>query len=95
VLRHINDYAGLPFVASDLGFFKEFSSKGLGITVKRDPAAFAYALKALDKDYMAYSQRVCDFKEQLKWDVVAGQHASLYRRIINADVGSSPLISTP
>lgn len=35
----------LPFVASDFGFFREFSSKGLSITVKRDPAAFAYALK--------------------------------------------------
>jgi hypothetical protein len=41
---------GLPFVASDLGFFREFSSKG-SIIVKRDPVAFAYALKALEKDY--------------------------------------------
>jgi glycosyltransferase involved in cell wall biosynthesis len=86
---------GLPFVASDLGFFEEFSLKGLGITVKRNPSAFAYALEALDKDYTAYSQRVCTFKEQLKWDVVAAQHASLYRQIINANVGSSPLISVP
>ena len=88
---------GLPFVASDLGFFREFSSKGLGITVKRDPTAFAYALKALDKDYEAYSQRVQHFKEKLKWDIVAAQHAALYRRIIaNADMGkpSSPLLST-
>jgi glycosyltransferase involved in cell wall biosynthesis len=86
---------GLPFVASDLGFFREFSSKGLGlgITVKRDPAAFAYALKALDKDYEEYSQRVKHFKEKLKWDIVAAQHAALYRRIImNADIGK-PLIS--
>jgi glycosyltransferase involved in cell wall biosynthesis len=88
---------GLPFVASDLGFFREFSSKGLGITVKRDPAAFAYALKALDEDYEAYSQRIQHFKEKLKWDIVAAQHAALYRRIItNADTGkpSSTLLST-
>jgi glycosyltransferase involved in cell wall biosynthesis len=85
---------GLPFVASDLGFFREFSSKGLGITVKRDPAAFAYALKALDKDYEAYSQRVQHFKEKLKWDVVAAQHACLYRRIMSADMGE-PLLSNP
>ena len=26
---------GLPFIASDLEFFREFSSMGLGITVKR------------------------------------------------------------
>ena len=65
---------GLPFVASDLGFFREFSSKGLGITVKRDPASFVYALKVLQKDYEAYSQRVHHFGEKLKWDVVAAQH---------------------
>lgn len=71
---------GLPFIATDLGFFKEFSSKGLGITVKRDPAALANAFKALDKDYDAYLQRVSRFKEKLKWDIVAEQHVSIYRR---------------
>jgi glycosyltransferase involved in cell wall biosynthesis len=67
-----------------LGFFREFSSKGLGITVKRDPAAFADALKALDKDYEAYSQRVDNFKEKLKWDRIAAQHIAVYRRVIDA-----------
>jgi glycosyltransferase involved in cell wall biosynthesis len=88
---------GLPFVASDLGFFREFSSKGLGITVKREPAAFAHALKALDKNYEAYSERVCRFKGKLKWDVVAAQHASLYRLVTNADRGKPilPLLSAP
>ena len=86
---------GLPFVASDLGFFREFSSKGLGIAVKRKPAAFARALKAIDKDYEVYFQKVQHFKEKLKWDIVAAQHAALYRRIItNTDVGK-PLISAP
>jgi hypothetical protein len=32
-------------------------------------------MKALDKDYEAYCQRVHHFKEKLKWDVVAAQHA--------------------
>ena len=88
---------GLPFVASDLGFFREFSSKGLGITVKRDPATFAHALKDLDKNYEAYSERVCRFKGKLKWDIVAAQHASLYRLVTNADMAKpiSPLISDP
>jgi len=45
---------GLPFVASDLPFFKEFSSKGLGITVKRESASFATGLINLDKDYDVY-----------------------------------------
>jgi glycosyltransferase involved in cell wall biosynthesis len=79
---------GLPFVATDLGFFKEFSSKGLGITVKRKPAAFANALRALDKYYEEYLQRVSIFKEKLKWKIVAEQHASLYRCVIN---GRPPL----
>jgi glycosyltransferase involved in cell wall biosynthesis len=88
---------GLPFVASDLGFFRDFSSKGLGITVNREPAAFAYALKALDKNYEAYSERVCHFKGKLKWDVVAAQHASLYSLVTNADMAKpiSPLLSAP
>lgn len=81
---------GLPFVATDLGFFKEFSSKGLGITAKRNPAAFANALRALDKCYEGYLQRVSSFKEKLKWDIVAEQHASLYRCII---AGRAPLFA--
>jgi hypothetical protein len=77
--------------------FSEFSSKGLGITVKREPAAFAHALKTLDKNYEAYSERVCRFKGKLKWDVVAAQHASLYRLVTKADRGKpiSPLLSAP
>jgi glycosyltransferase involved in cell wall biosynthesis len=83
----------LPFVASNLGFFREFSSEGLGITVKRSPIAFADALEALDEDYEAYSQRVQHFKEKLKWNIVAGQHAALYRRIITSTDMGKPLIS--
>ena len=39
---------GIPFIASDLPFFKEFASKGLGIATKRTPNAFADALLELD-----------------------------------------------
>jgi hypothetical protein len=35
---------GKPFIASDLPFFKEYSSLGLGIAVKRKPDAFANGL---------------------------------------------------
>jgi glycosyltransferase involved in cell wall biosynthesis len=82
---------GLPFVATDLGFFKEFSSIGLGITVKRNPGAFANALRALDKNYEEYFQRVSTFMEKLKWGTVAEQHASLYRYIID---GRSLLVAS-
>ena len=75
---------GLPFVASDLPFFKEFSSKGLGITVKREPAAFANGLITLDKDYGAYLEEVNHFRENLKWDLIAIQHSELYERVLSS-----------
>ncbi|HET7148924.1 MAG TPA: glycosyltransferase family 4 protein [Candidatus Nitrosopolaris sp.] len=75
---------GLPFVASDLGFFREFSSKGLGITVKRKPDAFANGLRTLAKDYDTYVREVNKFKEKLKWDLIATQHSALYENVLNA-----------
>jgi hypothetical protein len=36
-------------IATDLGFFKEFSSKGYGIYVKRKPDAFANGLRTLER----------------------------------------------
>lgn len=75
---------GLPFVASDLGLFREFSSKGLGITVKRKPDAFANGLRTLAKDYDTYVREVNKFKEKLKWDLIATQHSALYENVLNA-----------
>ena len=73
---------GLPFIASDLEFFREFSSMGLGITVKRDANAFAKALLDLDDNYLAYSKAVESFKSQIKWDYVASMHTRIYDDII-------------
>jgi glycosyltransferase involved in cell wall biosynthesis len=75
---------GLPFVATDLPFFKEFSSKGLGIVVKRKRAAFAKALKTLDKDYNIYLEAVNSFRKNLKWDLIAMQHVELYKRVLSS-----------
>jgi glycosyltransferase involved in cell wall biosynthesis len=72
---------GLPFVASDLPFFSEFSSEGLGITVKRKPDAFADGFKALAVEYDAYAKKVNNFKQKLNWDVIARQHSSLYQQV--------------
>ena len=69
---------GLPFIASDLEFFREFASKGLGITVKRHPKAFEKSLLELDTNYSAYSMAVESFKNKLKWDYVANMHTQLY-----------------
>jgi glycosyltransferase involved in cell wall biosynthesis len=69
---------GLPFVATNLEFFKEFASRGLGITVKRNAAAFSKALLFLDRHYEEYSKRVVTFKKELSWQEVANKHAQLY-----------------
>jgi glycosyltransferase involved in cell wall biosynthesis len=69
---------GVPFVASDLGFFREFSALGLGITAKREPGDFSNAIKRLDRDYDDYVKRVAEFKQKLSWDSVARQHQSVY-----------------
>ena len=69
---------GIPFIASDLGFFKEFSNQGLGVTVKRNPEAFSNGLRRLDKDYSCYIGSIDGFKQKLKWNFVASQHASIY-----------------
>jgi glycosyltransferase involved in cell wall biosynthesis len=80
---------GLPFIASDLGFFKEFANKGLGIVVNRKSEEFSNAIKVLEKNYLHYVERVNRFsKTYLSWDSVAKQHIKLYLDVIsNADYG--------
>lgn len=73
---------GLPFVASDLGFFKEFAKKGLGITVRRKAANFSKALKTLEEDYSYYKSKVEHFKSNLSWDSIARQHITLYMNVL-------------
>jgi len=74
---------GLPFVASDLGFFREFASQDLGITVKRNPNEFSKGLKRLERDYLYYRQNIDRFNKKLKWDFVANQHNLMYSSIVN------------
>jgi len=71
---------GLPFVATDLEFFREFSSQNLGITVKRNPASFSKGLQELLKNYSKYAQAVNDFKGKLKWSNVAKEHLKIYEK---------------
>jgi glycosyltransferase involved in cell wall biosynthesis len=72
----------LPFVASDLDFFKEFAEMGLGITAKRDPVSFAKAIHELGESYDKYSKSVDNFKGQLRWEVVSKQHIDIYSHAI-------------
>jgi len=69
---------GLPFIESDLEFFREFASMGLGITVKTHPKAFEKSLLELDTNYSAYSMAVESFKYKIKWDYVTNMHTLLY-----------------
>jgi len=75
---------GLPFVATNLKFFEEFSQKGLGITVKRSPDQFSKALEIIDKDYMKYIKAVESFQKEISWQSIASQHARIYAQIIKA-----------
>lgn len=73
---------GLPFVATSLEFFKEFSKKGLGITVNRSPDEFSKALVTLNRDYMKYLKTVESFRKEISWQGIANQHAQIYTQII-------------
>ena len=72
----------VPFVASDLDFFKEFAEMGLGIIAKRDPLSFANAIENIGRSYDKYSKAVSNFKYQLRWEYVANQHIEIYKRAI-------------
>jgi glycosyltransferase involved in cell wall biosynthesis len=49
---------GKPSVALNIGFFKEFSLKKLGIVTKRDPYAFEFAFEQIDKHYKYFESSV-------------------------------------
>lgn len=73
---------GLPFISSNIGFFKEFSNLGLGISVERNSVDFSNALVDLDVDYKKYKDAVIKFRKNLLWKQVAKNHISLYTSII-------------
>jgi glycosyltransferase involved in cell wall biosynthesis len=72
---------GLPFVSSNIEFFKEFSNLGLGISVERDPIEFSKAFLKLERDYEKYENAVEIFRRKLVWKEVAKKHISLYESI--------------
>jgi glycosyltransferase involved in cell wall biosynthesis len=69
---------GLPFVASNLEFFKEFAEMGFGITCNRDQASFSEAIKSLTKDYDAYRKNVNQFAKRLRWGNIAEEHINFF-----------------
>ena len=83
---------GQPFVASDLGFFKEFSTQNLGIVTKRDPHTFEKAFEQMDKQYLFFKSKVKDFQKKLRWDKIAGQHITIYQNIIKDETLESQAV---
>jgi glycosyltransferase involved in cell wall biosynthesis len=73
---------GLPFVATGLGFFLEFASRGLGIAVDRNPKGFSNAMLYLDKNYDKYIGKINKFRMKLSWEQVAKEHAKLYYKVV-------------
>jgi glycosyltransferase involved in cell wall biosynthesis len=70
---------GIPFVASNLGFFKEFAAMGLGIISKREPIAFTEAIMKLGTNHEYFTRNVNEFRPKLRWDFIAEQHAAIYQ----------------
>jgi glycosyltransferase involved in cell wall biosynthesis len=70
---------GIPFVASNLGFFKEFAAMGLGMISEREPTGFAKAIMKIDANHEYFKRNVDEFRPKLRWDFVAQQHAAIYQ----------------
>lgn len=78
----------LPFLGSNIGFFKEFSEMGLGVLVDRCPSEFSRGLLTLEKNLEKYNAKVTEFSKSLKWKNVAKKHIELYNLELSNTVPS-------
>ena len=74
---------GLPFVASDLRFFKEFAGMGLGIVCKRNMQSFERSILTLASAYDEYKTRVEQFRSKLQWGNIAKKHIEFFSSLIS------------
>ena len=74
---------GLPFIASDLRFFKEFAEIGLGIVCKRNTQSFERSISTLALEYNEYKTRVEQFRSRLQWSNVANKHLEFFSGLIS------------
>src|SRR5918995_2160909 len=74
---------GLPFVASDLRFFKEFAEMGLGIVCKRTTQSFERSISILALEYDEYKTRVEQFRSNLRWNNIANKHIEFFSGLIS------------
>jgi glycosyltransferase involved in cell wall biosynthesis len=74
---------GLPFIASDLRFFKEFADMGLGIVCKRNMKSFEQSISTLALEYDEYKTRVEQFSSKLRWSNIAKKHIEFFSGLIS------------
>jgi glycosyltransferase involved in cell wall biosynthesis len=74
---------GLPFVASDLRFFKEFADMGLGIVCERTTQSFERAISSLALEYDKYKTTVEQFRSKLLWSNIANKHIEFFSGLIS------------
>jgi glycosyltransferase involved in cell wall biosynthesis len=74
---------GLPFIASDLRFFKEFADMGLGIVCKRTTQSFERSMLTLAMDYDKYKTTVEQFRSKLRWSNIANKHIEFFSVLIS------------
>jgi hypothetical protein len=80
---------GLPFIASDLRFFKEFADMGLGIVCKRTTKSFERSISALALEYDKYKATVEQFRSKLRWSNVANQHIEFFSGLISSQYNNN------
>jgi glycosyltransferase involved in cell wall biosynthesis len=73
---------GLPFIASDLKFFREFADMNLGKTCNRDPVSFSQSIAYLSANYEKYRKNVHQFSSKLRWENVANSHIAFYSKLL-------------
>jgi glycosyltransferase involved in cell wall biosynthesis len=74
---------GLPFIASDLRFFKEFAQMGLGIVCERTTESFERSISTLALEYDEYKTRVEQFRSKLRWSNIADKHIEFFSDLIS------------
>src|SRR5918992_34808 len=85
---------GLPFVASDLRFFKEFADMGLGIVCKRTTQSFERSISTLALEYDKYKAIVEQFRSKLRWSNIANQHIEFFSGLISSQYNNNNSEST-
>jgi glycosyltransferase involved in cell wall biosynthesis len=86
---------GKPFLASNNGFFKEFSKLGLGTVAERNASSFEKGLEIVDKNYDKLKSNVNDFQKNLKWNLIAKQHIDIYKSILNNTMNKNSIKLIP